>query len=128
MHWLQYLKFIGDRDSSFHHNIITSVNCRISPGTNSNNFQSDAKAWIKLYLSVHQTKAVNPYMHSLAKHVCKFIDLYRFLKAFSQQGLEKLNDLTTLHYTRSTNHQHTDEAALQQLILKRNRLETYIGG
>lgn len=44
MHWLQYLIFIGDRDSSFHHNIITSVNCRISPGTNSNNFQSDAKA------------------------------------------------------------------------------------
>ena len=120
MHWLRYLKFNGDKDSSVHQSIITSVNCRMSPCTDSNNFQSDAKAWSKLYLTVYQTKTVTPYMHSLAMHVCEFIDL----KAFSQQGLQKLNDLTTLHYMRSTNHQHTDEAALRQLILERNRLET----
>ena len=46
-------------------------------------------------------------------HVWEFIDLYVPLEAFSQQGLEKkLNDLTTLHYVRSTSYYHTDEAAL----------------
>ena len=45
-----------------------------------------------------------PYMHSLVMHVSEFIDLYVSLKPFSQQGLEKLSDLTTIHYMRSTNH------------------------
>ena len=89
MHRLPYLKFIGDGDSSVHHNIITSVNCRMSPGTDQKNFQSDVKAWIKLYLTVYQTKTVTLYMHSLAMHVSKFIDLYGSLKSFSPTRTRK---------------------------------------
>ena len=37
------LKFIGDRDSSVHHNIMTSVNCRKSPGTDSKVFNQMPK-------------------------------------------------------------------------------------
>uniref|UniRef100_A0A1X7URJ4 Uncharacterized protein n=1 Tax=Amphimedon queenslandica TaxID=400682 RepID=A0A1X7URJ4_AMPQE len=52
--------------------------------------------------------------------MCEFIKLYGSLEPFSQQGLEKLNDLTTLHYTTGTNHCHTNDEALRQLVLKRN--------
>ena len=58
-------------------------------------------------------------MHAFAMHIPEFIHLYGNLAPFSQQGLEKLNDLTTLDYHRGTNH-HKD--ALQQIIKKRNRL------
>jgi hypothetical protein len=44
-------------------------------------------------------------MHAFAQHVPEFLRLYGNIVIFSQQGLEKLNDLTTKHYHRSTNHQ-----------------------
>ena len=95
-----------------------------TPDTDLRTFQSDAKAWIKLCLTVYQINAVTPDMYALAMHVWEFIDLYGQFEAFSQQGLKKLNDLTTLQCVRSTNHQHKDKAALRQFIHRRNRLET----
>jgi len=40
---------------------------------------------------------------------------------FNQQGLEKLNNLTTKHFQRASNHQEYN--ALKQVLEKRNRLE-----
>ena len=40
---------------------------------------------------------------------------------FTQQGLEKLNDLTTQHFFCATN--HCDIAALEQVMEKQNRIE-----
>ena len=40
---------------------------------------------------------------------------------FNQQGLERLNDITTKHYQRATKHQ--DYEALKQVLEKRNRIE-----
>jgi hypothetical protein len=40
---------------------------------------------------------------------------------FNQQGLEKLNDLTTQHFLCATNHR--DVVALKQVMEKRNRIE-----
>ena len=40
---------------------------------------------------------------------------------FTQQGLEKLNDVMTKHYFRSTSHQN--EKALMQIMQKLNRIE-----
>ena len=37
---------------------------------------------------------------------------------FSNKLLEKLNDMTTLHYLCATNHHCKDEEALPELILK----------
>lgn len=45
---------------------------------------------------------------------------------FTQQGLEKLNDLTTQHYLRSTNHHNVD--AFKQVMEKWNRLEQLTDG
>ena len=54
-------------------------------------------------------------------HVPEFLSLYGNLIPFSQQGLEKLNDHLTKDYFSSTSHQ--EQNALQQLMLKLNRLE-----
>lgn len=81
-----------------------------------------AKAWIGDFCSLYQTKHVTPYVHAMAMHVPQF-ELYGNITKFTEQGLEKLNDLTTKHYFRSTNHKDKEMDSLQQLILKRNRLE-----
>ena len=85
------------------------------------NFQENAKAWVKKFCSVYQTKHVTPYVHALAIHVPEFIRLHGNITKFTQQGLEKFNDLTTKHYLRSTNHREAE--AMVQLMEKRNRLE-----
>ena len=54
-------------------------------------------------------------------HIPEFLDMYGAIVAFSQQGLEKLNEEVTQDYFRSTNHR--DSESLNQLLLKLNRLE-----
>ena len=51
--------------------------------------------WMKLFLSIYQTKHVTPYMHALVQHVPEFINLHDSLVAFNRQGLEKLNQFQT---------------------------------
>ena len=58
-------------------------------------FDHCAKAWVRLFTSVYQTKDVTPYIHALGMHVSEFLHLYGNIVMFNQQGLEKLNDLTT---------------------------------
>jgi hypothetical protein len=86
-----------------------------------NDLQQDVKNWVKRFLQVYQTKNITPYVHSFAYHAPEFIEHYGNICQFTQQGLEKLNDLTTQHYLRSTNHRNLD--ALKQVLEKRNRLE-----
>lgn len=68
-------------------------------------------------------KNVTPYIHILAKHIPEFIQKYKNVSQFSQPGLEKLNNQTTLDFARSTNHDYHSLAALTQLMQKRNRIE-----
>ena len=63
-----------------------------------------AKAWVTSFTSTYQAKDVTPYMHALAMHMGESIQLHGRVVRFTQQGLEKLNDLTTKHYQRATNH------------------------
>ncbi len=84
-------------------------------------FEDRAKAWVRDFTSLYQSKDVTPYMHAFAQHVPEFLRLYdNNIVIFSQQGLEKLNDLTTKHFQRASNHQ---EGALKQVLEKRNRIE-----
>ena len=80
-----------------------------------------AKTWVTRFKLLYQSKDVTPYMHALAMHVSEFIHLYGNLVAFTQQGLEKLNDITTKQFQRSTNHR--DISSLKQILEKRNRIE-----
>ena len=82
-------------------------------------FKCKVDDWLKNFLSVYQTKNVTPYIHLLACHIPEFLKQYGTIAPFSQQGVEKLNDLITKDYFRSTNHKDT----LIQIMLKLNRLE-----
>ena len=90
-------------------------------------FDLRAKTWVRLFTTVYQSKDVTPYMHAFAMHVSEFLRLYGNIVMFTQQGLEKLNDVTTVHFQRSSNHREYE--ALKQLLEKRNRIEELeIGG
>ena len=45
------------------------------------------------------------------------------LVMFIQQGIEKLNDQTTIDFTKSTNHNYHNLEALKYIMEKRNRIE-----
>ena len=89
--------------------------------TDPHQLKMDIKNWVREFLTVYQTKNITPYMHSFANHVPEFIECYGNIAIFTQEGLEKLNDITTKHYQCSTNHR--DKEALKQVLEKRNRIE-----
>ena len=49
-------------------------------------------------------------------HTSQFIHLHGNIVSFTQQGLEKLNDVTTKYFQRSTNHH--DLSSLRQILEK----------
>ena len=81
----------------------------------------EAKHWVESFVSVYQAKDVTPYMHAFAIHVPEFMALHGDVVAFTQQGLEKLNDITTQHFQRASNYR--DYEALKQILEKWNRIE-----
>ena len=82
--------------------------------------QCKLKTYMSLFTSIYQTKNVTPYIHVLITHIPEFLDMYRAIVAFSQQGLEKLNDEVTQDF-RSTD--HGDGESLNQLLFKLKHLE-----
>ena len=67
-------------------------------------FGKDAKQWVRDFLEIYQSKQVTPYMHIFPNHVPEFLSKYGNLVMYTQQGMEKLNDKTTINFARSTNH------------------------
>ena len=66
-------------------------------------------------------------MHVFVNHIHEFMDLIGTninINDFSLQGLEKLNDLVTQYYFRSTNRNTSESKFLKQLIQKRVRVES----
>ena len=107
--------------------LFSIVNSLSQKNCNSVEFDQRAKAWINLFTSVYQSKDVTPYMHCLGMHVSQFLDLHGNIMQFTQQGLEKLNDLLTIHFHHSSNHR--EQEAFKQMMQKRNWLEELeIGG
>ena len=76
--------------------------------------------WLELFLSVYSKSSVTPYMHAFVAHLHEFVHLYKDINAFNCQGLEKLNDISTVQYFKGTNKKET---ALHQMLKKRNRIE-----
>ncbi len=100
---------------------ILEVICEIKRECNAADLQTDIKNWVRKFLTLYQTKNVTPYMHAFAHHIPEFISHYGNITAFKQEGLEKLNDITTKHFQRCTNHRGSH--ALKQAHEKRNRIE-----
>ena len=84
-------------------------------------FEAQAKQWVSNFIDVYQTKNVTPYIHAMFNHVGEFMRVHGSILAFTQQGLEKMNDVMTKHYFRATSHQN--EKALMQIMQKLNRIE-----
>ena len=82
-------------------------------------FELKTKNWLVEFLKVYQTKQVTPYIHFLTSHIPEMLKFHGSLRGFTQQGLEKLNDIITQDYFKSTNHRNS----LKQIMLKLNRLE-----
>ena len=75
------------------------------------------------FTNIYQSKNVTPYMHIMVMHVPEFLIQYKNLVIFTQQGMEKLNDQTTIDFAKSTNHNYHNLDALKKLMDKRNRIE-----
>ena len=85
-----------------------------------NEFKLATKQWLEEFLKVYQTKQATPYIHLLTNHIVEMMETHGSLAPFTQQGVEKLNDIITQDYFKSTNHR---QDSLKQIMLKLNRLE-----
>ena len=88
-------------------------------------FDVSVKSWVTIFLEIYQTKDITPYIHAFSMHVPQFLRLYGNIVQFTQQGLEKLNDLTTRYFHGSSNHHEME--SLKQILQKQNRLEALEG-
>ena len=77
--------------------------------------------WARLFIDVYHASNVTPYIHALMNHVHEFMLLHGSILAFTQQGLEKYNDIVTKQHFQSSN--HGGQQALSQIMEKQNRLE-----
>ena len=77
---------------------------------------------MKEYTSLYPHR-ITPYLYYFSSHLSEFRKLHGDFKVFNQQGLEKLNDVTTKQTMRSTSHHHNDY--LNQLMKRRNRLDHF---
>lgn len=84
-------------------------------------FEERARQWGRDFLLTYHSNNITPYIHAMMNHVSEFMTLHGSILAFTQQGLEKYNDVVTKDYFRSSNHK--GEQALLQIMQKRNRLE-----
>ncbi len=76
--------------------------------------------WLVLFESVYSASRITPYLHIFGDHLYEMVEIHGNINAFTMQGLEKLNDITTQHYFSATN---KSENYLVQLLNKRNRLD-----
>ena len=84
-------------------------------------FEKDARQWGQLFIETYHDSNVTPYIHALMNHVSEFLTIHGSILPFTQQSLEKYNDVTTKDFFRATNHR--GESALRQIMEKQNRQE-----
>jgi hypothetical protein len=78
--------------------------------------------WHALFLQTFHSSKVTPYIHIFVCHLHEFQELYGNVNLFNQQGVEKLNDLITIDYFKSTN---KSNKYLTQILQKRTRISNY---
>ena len=84
-------------------------------------FRSKSKEFVQMFTQVYPSKHVTPYMHCMMQHVGQFMATSGALLPFTQQGLEKYNDVMTKDYFRSSSHR--GQECLTQILQKQNRME-----
>lgn len=80
-----------------------------SPEQDPSMFHLSAVAWVNLFLSLngkmkgYERKRVTPYMHILVAHVPNLLEMYKSVKVFTGQGVEKNNDVARSVVQRKSN-------------------------
>jgi hypothetical protein len=78
--------------------------------------------WAKEFNSIFPIKDNTVYIHNLKEHIVKKIETDGDINLWNMQGLEKLNDFTTMEFYRKTNRK---DDVVQQILNFRSRLEYY---
>ena len=78
--------------------------------------------WFIQYVSLYTQTSVTPYMHMFNYHLIDQYKKYGNINYFNTQGLEKLNDLSTMDFFKATNKR--EDYCFQ--ILKRNMRLDYL--
>ena len=84
-------------------------------------YEQRARQWERDFISVYHSDKVTPYIHAMMNHVGEFMQIHGSIVPFTQQGLEKFNDVMTKIYFRASSHRGVQ--ALRQIVEKRNRIE-----
>ena len=87
-------------------------------------YETRAKQWGRDFVGVYHSTNVTPYIHAMMYHVGEFMSIHGSIVPFTQQGLEKYNDIMTKVYFQSSSHCGVE--ALRQIVEKRNRIEYFI--
>ena len=87
-------------------------------------YEIRAKQWGRDFVGVYHSHNVTPYIHAMMYHVGEFMRIHGSIIPFTQQGLEKHNDIMTKIYFRASSHRGVE--ALRQIIEKRNRIEYFV--
>lgn len=69
----------------------------------SKSFNDSVTKWLKDFKQIFGEQEITPYIHMFGVHLPFFYDRFVNLNYFSAQGLEKLNDMSTFQYFKSTN-------------------------
>ena len=88
----------------------------------SNQIKILTSQWMENFLATFHCNKVTPYIHIFCSHLHEFQELYGNVNLFNQQGLEKLNDLTTIDFFRSSN---KSKGSLLQILKKRTRISLF---
>ena len=64
-------------------------------------FESQSGEWVQKFIQFYQTKANMPYIQAISNHVGEFMRIHGSILPFTQQGLEKFNDVVTKQYIRA---------------------------
>ena len=84
-------------------------------------YEQRARQWGRDFIDIYHTDKVTPYIHAMMNHVGEFMRIHGSIVPFTQQGLEKNNDIMTKIYFRASSHRGVQ--ALRQVVEKRNRIE-----
>jgi hypothetical protein len=90
-----------------------------------NDVERWTKNWLEIFLNHHFQKEVKPYIHVFCNHLHQFVEMHGNLNIFNIEGLEKLNDISTMEFFRSTNKRDGtfNNSFLNQMIKRRERTE-----
>ena len=78
------------------------------------------REFMELFFSCYDKSFVTPYLHIFVAHLHEFKQIHRTVNNFNIQGLEKLNDLTTMQFFKQTNKRKTNKRRQKHTDITKN--------